>query len=93
MPRANACSNCEQAVWNRWVTKQLSTRNNMVSAMTLSWTQLTSQQQQALSALRAGRRGIDLELGEQLRNLGLAEMNTAGLSVSRIGETVMPTAF
>ena len=62
----------------------------MVSTMTLSWTQLTFQQQQALNALRAGRRGIDLELVEQLRNLGLAEMHQGGLSVSRLGETVMP---
>ncbi|MBS3849254.1 hypothetical protein PSC71_10465 [Devosia sp. J2-20] len=58
--------------------------------MTLSWTLLTPQQQQALSALRAGRSGVDNELVEQLRNLGLAEIGRSGVSVSLLGETILP---
>ncbi len=58
--------------------------------MTLSWTLLTPQQQQALSALRAGRSGVDNELVEQLRNLGLAEIGRYGVSVSLLGETILP---
>jgi len=64
----------------------------MVSTMTLSWTQLTLAQQQALSALCAGRRGVDLELIEQLRNLGLAELSRAGVAVSALGATLLPRA-
>ena len=59
--------------------------------MSLSWTQLTARQQQALSALRAGRNGVDFELVEQLRNLGLAELGLAGIAVSPLGETIIPT--
>lgn len=61
--------------------------------MTLSWTQLTSSQQQALNALRAGQRGIDVELVDQLRNLGLAEMNKSGVAVSPLGQIIIPTAL
>lgn len=58
--------------------------------MTLSWTQLTARQQQALSALRAGRRGDDHEPLEQLRNLGLAEISPSGVAVSLLGSSIMP---
>ena len=61
--------------------------------MTLSWTQLTSSQQQALNALRAGQSGIDLELVEQLRNLGLAEMHQSGVAVSLLGKVIIPTTL
>lgn len=60
--------------------------------MTLSWTQLTARQQQALSALRAGRHGVDIELVEQLRNLGLAELGLSGVAVSAMGQTIMPAS-
>lgn len=58
--------------------------------MTLSWTQLTFQQQQALNALRSGQSGIDLELVEQLRNLGLAEIKGNGVAVSPLGQVLFP---
>jgi len=61
--------------------------------MTLSWTQLTYPQQQALNALRAGHSGIDLELVEQLRNLGLAEMHQTGVAVSPLGQILLPTTL
>ncbi|MGV8854226.1 MAG: hypothetical protein ACOH2L_06235 [Devosia sp.] len=61
--------------------------------MSLSWTQLTTRQQQALSALRAGRGGVDFELVEQLRTLGLAEHGLAGVAVSPLGETIIPSAY
>jgi ribosomal protein S19E (S16A) len=60
--------------------------------MTLSWTLLTPQQQQALSALRAGHGRVDSELLEQLRNLGLAEIGTSGVAVSMLGEAILPTS-
>ena len=58
--------------------------------MTPSWTLLTPKQQQALSALCAGRNGVDTELVEQLRNLGLAELGRGGIAVSRLGESILP---
>lgn len=61
--------------------------------MTLSWTQLTFPQQRALNALRAGQSDIDLELVEQLRNLGLAEIGNAGVAVSPLGAIIIPTAL
>ncbi|WP_193336626.1 hypothetical protein [Devosia beringensis] len=71
----------------------LSCTNILVSTMTLSWTQLTFPQQQALSALCAGQSGIDLELVEQLRNLGLAEIRNASVAVSPLGAIMIPTAL
>ena len=61
--------------------------------MTLSWTQLTFPQQQALNALRIGQSGIDLELVEQLRNLGLAELNDTGVAVSPLGQALFPNVL
>ena len=61
--------------------------------MTLSWTLLTPQQQRALTAMRAGQGGIDTELVEQLRNLGLAELGQSGVAVSQLGETIMPATL
>ena len=58
--------------------------------MTLSWTILTPGQQQAMNALRSGRSGVDRELVEQLRNLGLAELGISGVSVSSLGEAIFP---
>ena len=37
------------------------------------------------------RNGVDFELVEQLRNLGLAELGLAGIAVSPLGETIIPT--
>lgn len=61
--------------------------------MNLSWSCLTPSQRSALALLcHQGPVELPRELGEQLRNLGLAEpLIRGGYCVSALGKTVLPT--
>lgn len=61
--------------------------------MNLSWSCLTPSQRNALALLcQQGPVELPRELGEQLRNLGLAEpLIRGGYCVSALGKTVLPT--
>lgn len=61
--------------------------------MNLSWLSLTPLQRSALVLLcDEGPLELPRELGEQLRNLGLAEpLLRGGYCVSPLGKTVLPT--
>jgi hypothetical protein len=63
--------------------------------MNLEWNCLTSSQRAALAVLGQGRLcSLPGEIGEQLYNLGLAEMSVEGLyCITATGSTVLPTTI
>ena len=63
--------------------------------MNLEWECLTPSQRAALAALGSqGPRQLPRDVGEQLYNLGLAEIPVDGLyCISATGSTVLPTTI
>ena len=63
--------------------------------MNLEWNCLTSSQRAALAVLgQGGLCSLPEEIGEQLYNLGLAEIPVVGLyCITATGSTVLPTTI
>jgi hypothetical protein len=58
-------------------------------AMNTGWDVLSAEQRRALLELARGvTRLLHTEVAEQLRNLGLAELTSAGLRISDVGRTL-----
>jgi len=59
--------------------------------MPINWTDLTTTQQRAMLELRKGSSDqLSRETTEQLRNLGLVELQARRLAISAIGRTLVP---
>ncbi|GHA18750.1 hypothetical protein GCM10007989_12580 [Devosia pacifica] len=62
--------------------------------MNVTWTVLTQQQRMALRVLETDTAStLERELGEQLRNLGLAESAGPAVTISPLGRAIIPTTL